>query len=170
LFYPAFAARRDLSVVAAIPDPATESLRGRGATRRPKKDTIMKVLTATSCTQGQRGNDFHWCIEGELVHFGMVCAADRADPDGGCGCGRAFAGLNSHRATTTAMIREIERFTRDDYIEAIRSSLSQQGWDPGTAEDEADELISLIWDWPVGAVAERRLDRVAVRLVTTPPG
>ena len=68
------------------------------------------------------------------------------------------------------MIREIEGFTRDDYIEAIRSSLSQQGWDPATAADEADELISLAWDWPVGAVAERRLNRVAVRLVTTPPG
>ena len=99
----------------------------------------MKVLTATSRTQGQRGNDFHWCIEGELVHFGMVCATDHADPDGGCGCGRAFAGLNSHRATTTAMIREIESFTRDDYIEAVRSSLDQQGWDPATAErDQRD--------------------------------
>ena len=68
------------------------------------------------------------------------------------------------------MIREIKGFTRDDYLEAIRSSLSQQGWDPATAEDEADELISLIWDWQAGAVAERRLDRVAVRMVTTPPG
>jgi hypothetical protein len=130
----------------------------------------MKVLTATSRTQGQRSNDFHWCIEGELVHFGMVCAADRADPDGGCGCSRAFAGLNSHRATTTAMIREIDGFTREDYIEAIRSSLSQQGWDPATGQDEADELITLICDWPVGAVAERRLNRVAVRMVTTLPG
>jgi hypothetical protein len=130
----------------------------------------MKVLTATSQTQGQRGNDFHWCIEGELVHFGMVCAADRTDPDGSCGCGRAFAGLNSHRATTTAMVRDIDGFTRDDYIEAIRSSLSQQGWDPGTAEEEADELISMVADWPAGAVAERRLTHVTVRCVTATPG
>src|SRR5690349_14110553 len=132
--------------------------------------TAMKVLVATSETQGQRGNDFDFCVEGELVTVGLVCAADEYDPDGGCGCGRAFAGLNSHRATTTAMIREIEGFTRADYIEAIHSSLSQQGWDPATAEDEADELISLIRDWPAGAVAERRLDRRAVRMVTTPPG
>ena len=125
----------------------------------------MKILTATSRTQGQRTSDFHWCIEGELVHFGLVCAADQADPDGGCGCGRAFAGLNSHRATTTAMVRDIEDFTRDDYIEAIRSSLSQQGWDPATAEDEADELISIMSDWPAGAVAERRLNHVRVRMV-----
>ena len=127
----------------------------------------MKILTATARTQGQRSSDFHWCIEGELVHFGLVCAADQADPDGGCGCGRAFAGLNSHRATTTAMVRDIEGFTRDDYIEAIRSSLAQQGWDPSTAEDEADELIDILADWPVGAVAERRLNHVQVRLVVS---
>lgn len=125
----------------------------------------MKILTATSRTQGQRDSDFHWCIEGELVHFGLVCAADREDPDGGCGCGRAFAGLNSHRATTTAMVRDIDGFTRDDYIEAIRSSLAQQGWDPSTAEDEADELIRILSDWPAGAVAERRLNHVQVRTV-----
>jgi hypothetical protein len=125
----------------------------------------MKILTATARTQGQRSSDFHWCIEGELVHFGLVCAADRDDPDGGCGCGRAFAGLNSHRATTTALVRDVEGFTRDDYIEAIRSSLAQQGWDPTTAEDEADELIDILAGWPVGAVAERRLNHVQVRMV-----
>src|ERR1700730_357128 len=125
----------------------------------------MKVLVATAETQGQRPNDFNYCVEGELVTVGLVCATDRADPDGGCGCGRAFAGLNSHRATTTALVREVEGFTRDDYIEAIRSSLSQQGWDPSTAEDEADELICILSDWPVGAVAERRLNHVQVRMV-----
>ena len=130
----------------------------------------MKVLTATSRTQGQRDNDFHWCIEGELVHFGMVCAADRTDPDGRCGCGRSFAGLNSHRATTTAMVREIEGFTRADYIEAVRSSLEQQGWCPSTAVAEADELINMVEQWPEGAVAERRLDHVVVRSLTTSPG
>lgn len=129
----------------------------------------MKVLAATSRTQGQRDNDFDWCIEGELVHFGTVCAADRDNPDGGCGCGRAFAGLNSHRATTTAIVREIDGFSRDDYIEAIRSSLSQQGWDSGTAEEEAEELMAIVADWPVGAVAERRLYTVSVRMVTSPP-
>ena len=130
----------------------------------------MKILTATSRTQGQRPNDFHWCIEGELVHFGLVCAADQADPDGGCGCGRSFAGLNSHRATTTAMVRDIGGFTTGDYVEAIRSSLSQQGWDASTAAEEAGELMAIVADWPVGAVAERRLYAVSVRMVTSPPG
>jgi hypothetical protein len=129
----------------------------------------MKLLTATASTQGQRDNDFDWCVEGELVRIGPVCANDRDDPDGYCGCGRAFGGLNSHRATTTAMIRDLDGFTRADCIEAIRSSLFEQGWDPGTAEDEADELIQIAAGWPVGAVAERRIDHVLVRTVMPLP-
>ncbi len=122
----------------------------------------MKALTATVTTQGYRGNDFDYCVEGELVHVGMVCAKDRSDPDGGCGCGRAFAGLNSHRATTTAMIREVD-FTRGDYVEALRSSLAQQGWDAAAAQDEADSLLLLAEALPVGVVVERRLSKIAVR-------
>ncbi|MFC9974802.1 hypothetical protein ACFVH6_28255 [Spirillospora sp. NPDC127200] len=128
----------------------------------------MKLLTATDVTQGYRDNDFDWCVEGELVHIGVVCARDRDDPDGGCGCGRAFAGLNSHRATTTAMVREIEGFTEADYVEAIRSSLEQQGYDAAYAEHEAAELRTLVRDWPVGAIVERRLDEIVVRQVVQP--
>lgn len=126
----------------------------------------MRLITATALTQGLRDNDFDWCVEGELVHFGLVCAKDRYDADGGCGCGRAFAGLNSHRATTTALIREIPGFTFGDYVEAIRSSLEQQGWDPSTAEDEATELLGLAAVWPAGTVLERRLDLIATRAIT----
>src|SRR4029078_10624020 len=87
----------------------------------------MKVLVATSETQGQRANDFSYCVEGELVTVGLVCAIDRRNPDGGCGCGRAFAGLSSHLATTTAKVKEVD-LSEADYVEALRSSLAQQGW------------------------------------------
>jgi hypothetical protein len=72
--------------------------------------------------------------------------------------------LNSHRATTTAVVAEIP-LTREEYVEAIRSSLQQQGWDPCAccSEQEADDLAALAADWPVGAVVERRLDLLAVR-------
>lgn len=127
----------------------------------------MKLLTATNATQGFRDNDFDWCVEGELVQIGSVCASDQADPDSGCGCGRAFAGLNSHRATTTAMVREVP-LTEEDYVEAIGSSLSQQGYDPSFAEHEAAMLRRLVLDWPVGAIVERRLTQIAVRQVVRP--
>lgn len=124
----------------------------------------MKVLVATARTQGERGGDYHWCVESELVRIGEVCARDQVDPDDGCGCGRGFSGLNSHRATTTARVAEVP-LCREEYVEAIRSSLQQQGWDPCAccSVDEADLLVELVADLPVGTVVERRLDVLSVR-------
>jgi hypothetical protein len=129
----------------------------------------VKLLTATSLTQGYRDNDFDFCIEGELVHIDPPCAKDRDDPDGSCGCGRSFGGLNSHRATTTAMIRDVPGFTAEDYVEAIRSSLEQQGWDSSQAVHEAATLYCLSQHWPPGTVVERRLDQIATRGVMRQP-
>jgi hypothetical protein len=128
----------------------------------------MKLLTATTTTQGYRDNDFDQCVEGELVLIGMVCDRDLNDPDGSCGCARSFAGLNSHRATTTAMVRDISGFTMSDYIEAIRSSLQQQGYDPAHAEHAAAELHCLVRPWPPGTILERRQDLIVVRESTRP--
>lgn len=124
----------------------------------------MKVLVATAHTQGERDNDYHWCIEGELIRIGEICPRDRDDPDGGCGCGRGFGGLNSHQATTTAAVADVP-LTREEYVEAVRSSLQQQGYDPCAccSVDEADDLIALVSLWPVGSIVERRLDELWIR-------
>jgi hypothetical protein len=90
----------------------------------------MRVLVATAETQGEQGGDFHHAVEGELVRIDPPCASDRCDPDGRCGCGRSFAGLNSARATTTARVADVP-LSRDDVVEALGSSLAQQGWCPG---------------------------------------
>src|SRR6185503_10034416 len=131
-------------------------------TDKGRRHPSMKILVATNETQGQRSNDFCFCIEGELVTVGLVCAADEQDPDGGCGCGRAFAGLNSHKATTTAMVKEID-LSEDDYVEALRSSLEQQGWPTEDVAELAAWLAQLVGGWPVGAVIERRGDDILVR-------
>ncbi|MCD2195008.1 hypothetical protein LQ327_16705 [Actinomycetospora endophytica] len=124
----------------------------------------MKVLVATGQTQGTRENDYHWAIEGELVRIGEVCATDRRDPDGGCGCGRGFAGLSSHRATTTTRVAELA-MDRSEFGEAVRSGLVAQGWELSSREcaEVADELADLAAQWPVGAVLERRLDVLTCR-------
>jgi hypothetical protein len=122
----------------------------------------MKILTATNRTQGQRDNDFHWCIEGEIVIPPVqVCDRDLRNPDGGCGCGRGWSGLNSHRATTTAMVRDLDGYTPDDLAIAVRSSLEQSGWYPRVLDD-ADvteyiaEVARVAESYPVGAVLETR--------------
>ena len=129
----------------------------------------VKLLTATGLTQGYRDNDFHFCIEGELVHIDLPCAEDRIDPDGPCGCGRSFGGLNSHYATTTAMIRDIEDFSPADYLEALRSSLDQQGYDSSQAVHEAAALHCLARSWPAGTVVERRLNQIVSRGIFREP-
>ncbi|WP_433788120.1 DUF7715 family protein [Actinomycetospora sp. CA-101289] len=122
----------------------------------------MKVLVATAETQGDRGNDFHYAVEGELVRIDSPCARDRRDPDGGCGCGRSFAGLNSARPTTTARIADLP-LSRADVAEALRSSLAQQGWNPSWAAEEAGSLLDLVADLPVGTVVGRRFYDVVIR-------
>jgi len=87
----------------------------------------MKILTATATSQGLRQNDFDYAIEGELVGIGLICATDERDPDGDCGCGRGFFGLSSHRATTTAQIRDLP-MTRDDVIKAFAAYYESAGY------------------------------------------
>lgn len=128
----------------------------------------MKIITATAATQGQRANDYNWCVEGEVVLPAIVvCGTDRDDPDGGCGCGRGWSGASTQRATTTAVVREVP-FTMADYTEAVRSGLELGGWWPGYVDDnDVHEMVATLVDlaesYPVGAVLEKRLDVVARR-------
>lgn len=94
--------------------------------------------------------------------MGRVCARDEEDPDGGCGCGRGFAGTNSHRATTTARVADLS-MTRDDYVEGLSSSLQAQGYRSEAAEDIAANLIECAGALPTGTIVERRLDVLRVR-------
>jgi hypothetical protein len=122
--------------------------------------STMKLLTATATTQGTRDNDFDWTVEGELVWIGFVCATDRRNPEGGCGCGRAFSGLSSHRATTTAQVRDLP-LTRDDVITALSGYYDSAGYGVyGAAElgGEVDDILRAVSGWPVGTIVERRID------------
>lgn len=123
----------------------------------------MKVLVATDELQGARSNDFNHCVDGELVWIGLVCCADADDPDGGCGCGRSFAGMASHRATTTARVTEVD-LDFPHYAEVLRTSLKDQGWPTRGAIPLAGLLADLADSFPIGAVIERRLDEVRWRV------
>lgn len=135
----------------------------------------MKLLTATSHTQGQRASDFTWCIEGELVTASkIICVRDmREGPDGGCGCGRSFGGMFSGKSTTTAIVRE-SGMSREDLALAVRTSNEDRGWltvteDPdGWVAEEVAEILEAAEAYPVGAVLEIRMGEIAVREVRVP--
>jgi hypothetical protein len=59
----------------------------------------MHVLTATAQTQGIEPDDFSFTLPGELVRLPYGHCGDEA-----CGCRRAFVGLGSRRATTSALV------------------------------------------------------------------
>jgi hypothetical protein len=130
----------------------------------------MKLLTATRERQGEQDGDFCHAIEGELVLLGLVCSDDERDPDGGCGCGRAFSGMSSMRATTTALVRDLD-VSVDDVRLAVEGYYVSSGIGPdviGGAEFE--EVVTATLEdlaeaarLPVGAVVGRRLDHLTWR-------
>ena len=131
----------------------------------------MRVLRATTATNGDVAGDYAAGVPGELVYLGLVCATDRKDPDGGCGCGRGFSGLNSARATTTAVVADVP-LSETEVREAYRSGLTAQGWiNPRMSETEVgeflDEVVGVVTHiaehFQVGTVLGRRLDQVVSR-------
>jgi hypothetical protein len=128
----------------------------------------MRVLVATSRTQGLVDGDYCYTVDGELVLCGppLECCSPEH-----CGCGRGFPGLASCRATTTAMIVELPELDRAQLGRAISDSLVRQGWLAGLAQSEIDEgvedeitLIERVTKaFPLGAVLGRRGSQVSMR-------
>lgn len=119
---------------------------------------LIKVLIATSKTQGFRANDFSHTEEGELVGFGAL-ECDREQVDGHCGCRRSLVGLRSGKATTTFKVAEMEC----DLSAEISRSLINNGWG-GVGEDEIAKIAKddakgiqhIASGFAVGTVLERR--------------
>ena len=126
----------------------------------------MKLLTATCERQGERDGDFCFAVEGELVLLGYVCATDQADPDGGCGCGRAFSGMSSLKATTTALVRDLD-LSAEDVRLAVEGYYVAAGMGPDVLGRQefaelvaatVDDMVDVASGLPDGAVVGRRLD------------
>jgi hypothetical protein len=122
----------------------------------------MNILVATALTQGIDDDDYHYCVEGELVWIQESCERDNKDPAGPCGCGRGFAGAASHRATTTAMVVE-SKMTRDDVVLAFETSLPDGGWPIEWAAAVADDNVEIAAQLPVGSIIGRNLEQFFLR-------
>jgi hypothetical protein len=116
----------------------------------------MKGLVATSRTQGDRDDDFMWCVPGELAWLPpVVCdgEVDGTDNAVRCGCGRSFGGLASHRATTTVEVAQIN-MTEAEFAWAYETSLRDQGWiSPAESREDAQLIVDEVVGF-VRAVAE----------------
>jgi len=106
----------------------------------------MKLLTATTETQGRHPDDFAWCTPGELVTPAGSFLWE-ISPDGGCNCGcrRSFAGLSSHKATTTAIVADLNEFSFEDLVTVVRGYRDSAGWaESGLDPDEDARHEALI--------------------------
>ena len=121
----------------------------------------MKALIATRESQGARSDDFDWCTEGELVWLPDPCPTGRRG--GSCDCVRAFAGVSSHRRTTTAVVRDIEGLTVQSCIEMVRYSLREERLPDAWVAHAVDRMLRLAAGTASGVVMERKLDVVAPR-------
>lgn len=131
----------------------------------------MKVLIATTLTQGHHPGDYGWALDGELVY---PPTADCGQAE--CGCGRSLLGMASASSTTTAVVVERPDLSAEDLSLALIDSLSRQGWldDGWTAANEA--LVDTIWDrltqaaeyFDDGTIVERRGDVIRARATAVP--
>jgi hypothetical protein len=116
----------------------------------------VKILTATSRTQGQRRDDYYWLTDGEPVYLGMTCDGARADDK--CGCARAWTGLDTHKSGTTAQVTDTD-LTREQYTARYGESLAAAGWTgiaPADLASMAGELLGIAAHFPAGTVVEHR--------------
>jgi hypothetical protein len=132
----------------------------------------MKVLTATSQTQGWRDDDFCWAVEGELVLFPPIeCGHGFIDDH--CGCRRSMAGLTSRLSTTTIKVADRGEIDPHTYFTLISDGLADLGYvtkelreDPEVIEwlhETNAELMCMADAFSTETVLERRGDWVNVR-------
>ena len=166
----------------------------------------MKLLTATNATdpadpidpddatrtRGAPLGDFFDAIEGELVVIPTeICDCCRIDPSC-CICTRAFDGMTSGNATSTAQVREVD-ITPDDLHIAVRNWLTDPrgiagtlaehlgDYDPSDPDDAADrerllthysqmfigQILDAAAPHPVGAIVDRSGRRLTRRRAET---
>ncbi len=130
----------------------------------------MKVLVATSETQGQRGSDLFFAEEGELVTFVPECEHELHDIDDSCGCMRTMIGLDTTGLTTTMKVLDLD-MTRDVLEDKLRHRYEVSGWAAFMTTEALDEqleedmraLTEIAKQFSPGAVIEKRGDEFEVR-------
>jgi hypothetical protein len=126
----------------------------------------MRVIVATDRTQGDKLGDYCFTVDGELVRLPW---SECDGPD--CGCTRGFAGLSSHRATTTARVVNRPELDPAAYVQLLVDDAVANGFGPVDDElrrlvaDEARHLMALAQELPLGSVLERLGDTTAIRRV-----
>jgi hypothetical protein len=127
----------------------------------------MKMLTIHR-DPAATADDFCWGVEGEVALPGTelpgnVCST----PNPECGCDRSHGGINSHKASTTVMVRDLD-LSMDDLVIACIGYIEAAGYAPlaRDADDVEHWAFSLVTEaakvaarYPVGTVLRMAFNR-----------
>jgi hypothetical protein len=120
-----------------------------------EKGATMKLLVATTETQGQRNSDFCYVPEGELLIFAFECANDRGNVDGGCGCVRSMDGIDSKTGTTTFRVAEAP-ITAAELKAKLAAHYPSIKLSDEMLVGEVLSLVELARPYEVGVILEKR--------------
>jgi hypothetical protein len=131
----------------------------------------MKILVATTETQGQREGDFCWAEEGELVSFGSECDHALEPLDGPCGCRRSLVGLRTGKSTTTVRVVDWPDLNLWTLGNLVTDAWTRGGWGRKmsrlelrrSAIKDAKNLATVGAYFSVGTILERRQDDFIAR-------
>jgi hypothetical protein len=119
-----------------------------------------KALVSTTETQNDYPGDFTWTEEGEVVvsnALGM-CDSHLLARDGlsRCGCDRAWSGTRTGKATTTAVVAEVEHTRLElvkQYAERIQTAYDMTEREAlDAAHDVMEETLDFAAGLPAGQV------------------
>lgn len=97
----------------------------------------LKIIVATSETQGQRPGDFNFVPDGEIV---MISDCDCLHA--GCDCVRSMVGIKNGKGTTTMRVVESD-MTLEEYrclIGEANQDYGELGIDDAIFNEQADTL------------------------------
>lgn len=122
----------------------------------------MKVLVATTKTQGAREGDFSRTLGGEFVFDAGPCVAVGEGAEWNCECSLAFRGVVTGQLTTTAMVADLP-IRMKDYQDVVRDGLASAGICSECAQEYGRAAWKLAMRWPTGTIIERHQMRFTPR-------
>lgn len=111
----------------------------------------MKMLTSFGDTID--ADDFNFVPAGEIVYEGIVvCCNSRT-----CGCDRSFAGTITHKATTIAVVTDVDMDSHDLFDLAARCG-RESGWGGDLILASLRAVQKDIEDMPVGTILRHQFN------------
>lgn len=109
--------------------------------------TRFRMLVAAPAEQATGPGDFSFATDGELLYEGQVVCCSSLT----CGCNRALAGVDSSKATTMAVVAEVE-LPKAGLIEVADRVAARAGWDADHVLYGLLRIQAIAGSHPVGTV------------------